>query len=77
MTLVKDLLRRRVPQVVAIYLGACWGIVEFVDFITQRFALSPHLIDLALVGPLLLLPSVILRMIGCPRRRSGFRRTSW
>ena len=60
MTLVKDLLRRRVPQVTAIYLGACWGIVEFVDFITQRFALSPHLIDLALVGPLLILPSVIL-----------------
>jgi tetratricopeptide (TPR) repeat protein len=60
MTLVKDLFRRRVPQVFAIYLGASWGIVEFVDFITQRFALSPHLIDLALVGPLLLLPSVIL-----------------
>jgi len=60
MTLVKDLLRRRLPQVTAIYIGASWGLVEFVDFITQRFALSPHLIDLALVGPLLLLPSVIL-----------------
>lgn len=60
MTLAKDLLRRRVPQVVALYLGACWGILEFVDFITQRFALSPHLVDLALIGPLLLLPSVIL-----------------
>ena len=60
MTLAKDLFRRRVPQVVAIYFGACWGLLEFVDFIAQRFALSPHLIDLALVGPLLLLPSVIL-----------------
>jgi len=60
MTLVKDLLRRRLPQVTAIYIGASWGLVEFVAFITQRFALSPHLIDLALVGPLLLLPSVIL-----------------
>jgi tetratricopeptide (TPR) repeat protein len=60
MNLVKDLLRRRVPQVTAIYFGAAWGLVEFVDFAAQRFALSPHLIDLALVGPLLLLPSVIL-----------------
>jgi len=46
--------------VAAIYFGACWGLLEFVDFIAQRFALSPHLIDLALVGPLLLLPSIIL-----------------
>lgn len=60
MTFVKDLLRRRVPQVVAIYFGASWGLLEFLDFITQRFALSPHLIDLALIVPLLFLPSVIL-----------------
>jgi len=60
MTLVKDLLRRRLPQVAALYIGASWGLLEFVDLITQRFALSPHLVDLALVGPLLLLPSVIL-----------------
>jgi len=59
-TYFKDLLRRRVPQVVAIYFGACWGLLEFVDFISQHFALSPHLIDLALVGPLLLLPSIVL-----------------
>jgi len=59
-TFVKDLFRRRVPQVVAIYFGAAWGLLEFVDFISQRFALSPHLIDLALIVPLLLLPSVIL-----------------
>lgn len=60
MRLIKDLFHRRVPQVAAIYFGACWGLVEFVDFATQRFALSPHLVDLTLVGPLLLLPSVIL-----------------
>ena len=60
MTLVKDLLRRRVPQMTAIYIGASWAMVEFMDFATQRFALSPHLVDLALVGPLLLLPSVML-----------------
>jgi len=59
-TIVKDLLRRRVPQVVAIYFVASWGLLEFLDFITQRFALSPHLIDLGLFVPLLLLPSVIL-----------------
>jgi len=60
MAFFKDLLRRRVPQVMAIYVGAAWGLVEFVDFISFRYALSPHLVDLALVGPFLLLPSVIL-----------------
>jgi tetratricopeptide (TPR) repeat protein len=60
MAFFKDLLRRRVPQVMAIYIGASWGLVEFVDFISLRYALSPHLVDLALVGPLLLLPSVLL-----------------
>ena len=60
MTLVEDLLRRRVPQVIAIYFGASWGLVQFVDFMAIRYVLSPHLTDLALVVPLLLLPSVAL-----------------
>ena len=33
MTFAKDLVRRRVPQVIAIYFGACWGLLEFVDFL--------------------------------------------
>ena len=60
MSLGKELLLRRVPHVMAVYFGAFWGLLEFVDFLTQRFALSPHLIDLALVVPLLMLPSVLL-----------------
>ncbi|HEX9885438.1 MAG TPA: tetratricopeptide repeat protein, partial [Longimicrobiales bacterium] len=60
MIFLKDLLRRRVPQVTAIYLGASWGLIQFVDFVAQRYALSPHLTDLAIILPLLLLPSVVL-----------------
>lgn len=60
MALVEDLLRRRVPQVIAVYFGASWGLVQFVDFMTLRYAFSPHLTTLSLVVPLLLLPSVTL-----------------
>ena len=38
--LVSELLRRRVPQVVGVYLAAGWGLLEFTDWATGRFALS-------------------------------------
>ena len=58
--LVQQLVHRRVPQITALYIAATWGLVQFVDFATARYALSPHLTDLALLAPLLLLPSVLL-----------------
>jgi hypothetical protein len=53
----RQLLERRVPQYLALYLGIAWGVVQFIDFIAQRYALSPHLTDVALLGFALLLPS--------------------
>jgi tetratricopeptide (TPR) repeat protein/TolB-like protein len=58
--LAQELLHRRVPQITAIYIAATWGLTQFVDFVTLRYAWSPYLTDLALLAPLLLLPSVLL-----------------
>ncbi len=43
-SIVKDLLSRRVPQILGIYLAISWGIVEFVGFLVDRFPVSPHLV---------------------------------
>lgn len=58
--MIDNLTERRVPQYLAIYLGAAWGLVQFVDFIGTRYALSPRWTDLALLTMALLLPSVVL-----------------
>lgn len=57
---IRNLTERRVPQFLAVYLGASWGLVQFVDFIGTRYALSPRWTDLTLLAMLLLLPSVLL-----------------
>ncbi|MEJ2184452.1 MAG: tetratricopeptide repeat protein [Gemmatimonadota bacterium] len=56
----KDLLERRVPQYVAVYLGASWAAIEFLTFLEDRLLVSPHLTNLVLVLLVLLLPSVVL-----------------
>lgn len=56
----RNLLDRRVPQVLAIYAGASWGLVQFADFMVDEFLLSPHWTRLALAVFLLLIPSVFM-----------------
>ena len=58
--LLRTLLERRVPHALAIYAGASWALVEFVDFAVEEFLLSPHLTRVVLTGLLLLLPTVFL-----------------
>jgi tetratricopeptide (TPR) repeat protein len=60
MAFFDELIRRRVPQFLALYLGVAWGIVQFINFLEDRYALSPHLTDFALLGLALLIPSVVL-----------------
>ncbi|MGQ0813290.1 MAG: tetratricopeptide repeat protein [Gemmatimonadota bacterium] len=59
-TVIRSLSQRRVPQFLAVYLGAAWGLVQFVDFVGTRYLLSPAWTDLALLMFALLLPSVLL-----------------
>jgi len=48
-TLLKALFRRRVPQILGLYLGAAWIAIEFSDLIVDRYALSQTLVDFLLV----------------------------
>jgi len=57
---VRTLIERRVPHVLAIYAGASWGVVEFVNFAVDEFLLSPHWTRVVLVALLVLLPSALM-----------------
>jgi tetratricopeptide (TPR) repeat protein len=57
---IRNLTERRVPQVLAIYLGAAFGIVQFVDFVGSRYLLPAVWTDMALLAMAILLPSVLL-----------------
>lgn len=60
MTSISDLLRRRVPQILGVYLAAGWAMLEFTDWLVNRYALSPHLIDLGLAAWALMIPTVLI-----------------
>jgi hypothetical protein len=57
---LKELLKRRVPQILGIYLGISWAIVEAVGFLVDRYLLSSHLVDLCIVILLSMVPSVLI-----------------
>ncbi|MDP2470423.1 MAG: tetratricopeptide repeat protein [Candidatus Palauibacterales bacterium] len=69
--LVNELLRRRVPQVIGVYLAAGWGLLEFTDWATGRFALSAGVEDFVVVSWALLLPIIAgaAWRFGAPERR--------
>ncbi|MFC1661315.1 tetratricopeptide repeat protein [Gemmatimonadota bacterium] len=57
---LKELLRRRLPQLVGLYLAAGWGLLEFTDWATNRFDLPSSLADTVVLTWLVLLPPVAL-----------------
>ena len=60
LTMYQSLMERRVPQISGFYLGGSWGIIQFVEWIVERYGLSPYLPDFSLVVLFSLLPSVFL-----------------
>ncbi|MEM9057419.1 MAG: hypothetical protein AAGD86_08075, partial [Pseudomonadota bacterium] len=54
------LFRRRVPQILGLYLGGAWVAVEFVSFLTERYLLSDALTDLTLVALFAMTPAVLI-----------------
>lgn len=56
----QELRERHVPKLVGFYLGASWVILEFIGFITDRYGISPYLIDLILLALGVMLPSVMV-----------------
>ncbi len=57
--LLGELVRRRIPHVLGVYLAAGWGLLEFSDWVADHFALSQPLSELIIVVWLLALPAVI------------------
>lgn len=60
MRLLSELMRRRIPQVVGLYLAAGWGVLQFIDWAVGHFDLMEGLTNLVAALWLLLLPFVVL-----------------
>ncbi len=56
----KDLLSRRVPQILGGYLAASWIILEFIDWLVKRYPISPHLGEFCLVILAAMIPTIFL-----------------
>ncbi|MEM9532834.1 MAG: tetratricopeptide repeat protein [Pseudomonadota bacterium] len=60
MSFTDELFKRRILQILAIYLGFTFAAFEFTDIIVERYGLSDGLVDAVLVGLIALLPSVVM-----------------
>ncbi len=59
-TWIQDLLDRRVPQILGLYLGASWGVIQFVEWLSERYGLADNLSHIDLVTTLSLIPTVLM-----------------
>jgi hypothetical protein len=57
---LRDLFRRRVPQILGAYLASGWIVLEFTDWLTQHYGLAPHFVEFFLMAWALLIPSVAM-----------------
>ena len=58
--MLTELLRRRVPQILGVYLAVGWGGLEFTDWLVNRYVLSPYLTDVVLVAWLAMTPAIVM-----------------
>lgn len=70
MKLFQELRKRRVPQIVSSYVVVSWGLLQFLEFLEGRMAISAHLVNLVGLGLLLLAPAVLVTAwsLGSPGR---------
>ena len=59
-TLFQDLMTRRVPHILGIYLAASWAVLQFIDWVVNRYILSPHLVDFTLTSIVSFIPSILI-----------------
>jgi len=59
-TLFAELISRRVPQFIGVYGAVAWTIIQFVDWIIDRYHYSPYLVDLALAVMISMIPSILI-----------------
>jgi predicted Zn-dependent protease len=53
-------LRYRVPQVLAVYIGALWALVQLTNFAVARYGLTDNIVDIVGTTLLLLVPALVL-----------------
>ncbi len=58
--IIQDLLRRRVPQILGVYLAIGWGVLEFQDWLVGRYGLSPVITDISLAVWVSMIPTVLM-----------------
>lgn len=56
----RELLNRRIPQILGIYLAVGWGVLEFVDWLIDRYEVTQRLADVSLVAWVAMIPTVLL-----------------
>jgi len=69
---LKDLINRRIPLFFGLYFIIIWGITQFIEWLANRYILSPYLTDFSLVALLSLVPTVFILMyffMGYTRKR--------
>ena len=57
---IKELLKRRIPQIVGSYIIAGTSLVLFIDWLVVRYAFPQHYVTLALFGIISIIPSVMI-----------------
>lgn len=55
-----NLMHRRVPQIVGMYVAASWLVIELGDWVTERFNLPTEVTSYVFIAMLVMLPAVIL-----------------
>lgn len=55
-----ELIHRRVPQVVGLYMAGSWTFLEFSEAIFSRLNLSPYWSDISLITVLIMFPTVMI-----------------
>lgn len=59
-SLFKQLIQRRVFQIVGIYLGAIVAMMEFTGMVVERYGVSDYWVDLVLAGMMSFIPAVLI-----------------
>ena len=62
--LFKSILDRRIPQILGLYIGGAWTLFGILQWMVNRYVLSPYLEELYLMTVLLFLPAVIIIAYG-------------
>lgn len=57
---IRGLFRRGVPQLIGLYIGGAWALLQFVDWATSRYSLPPGLTTVVLILAVALLPIAVL-----------------